>query len=120
MKIKNIKWICIDSAEADVVITDGEYDIICFSHPCNYSVGMIVNEELSTLNAKNVMRHDRKEYIVNQSLNGNSNYFVGQLINKSDKIVSIGDFQIEIDSYIPNDINDGEYIQFSCSRVDLY
>lgn len=33
LTIKEITWINEEIREADVVVTDGTYEIVCFSHP---------------------------------------------------------------------------------------
>lgn len=42
MRIKSIKELCNYSLEAEVTITDGFYDMVCFSQPCNYIIFKII------------------------------------------------------------------------------
>lgn len=37
--IKEVKWISKEIEEADVVVTDGFYEITCFSHPFSQRAG---------------------------------------------------------------------------------
>ena len=105
--------------EADVEITDGEFDLICFSYPCKFHEGQTLDICINTLDAKNIMRSFDNNYHI-ERLSGPYDYkLIGKLINKSVGIVAIGKICIEIGSYIPNDIREGEFIEFECNRLDI-
>ena len=43
-------------------------------------------------------------------------FFQGKLIDAN--MIEIGDVNIKINDYIPNDIGIGDFVSFECSRVD--
>ncbi|MDV4027512.1 hypothetical protein CMT46_03440 [Elizabethkingia anophelis] len=43
----------------------------------------------------------------------------GQVINKENNYIRIGDFTISLDTSLPNDIEEGDFISCICDRIDL-
>lgn len=118
MWIKKIQWISEDALEADVVITDGVYELICFSQPCTYKEEDVIKEVIYAYNPHFIHLSDkREEYIEMYSIGGYK--LTVRVIDAKKQLVSIGDILIEIDC-IPGDIVNGDIIEFSCSRLDLY
>ncbi|MBF0786848.1 MULTISPECIES: hypothetical protein [unclassified Streptococcus] len=118
-RIKEIIWISKEIGEADVIVTDGNYEIMCFSHPFYQEKGEEINGILSVFEHSNLMRSQKTEYVVNHMGNGKY-FFVARLIDGIKGIVQIGKIQIHDIEGIPEEIKRGEYIQFITSRVDLW
>lgn len=49
IKVKSIHWLDEDVREADVVLTDGEYNVVCFSHPCELTLNGVYNELIALI-----------------------------------------------------------------------
>ncbi|HEL2041346.1 TPA: hypothetical protein U1B40_000878 [Streptococcus suis] len=117
--IKDIIWISEEIGEADVVVTDGIYEIRCFSHPFHQRKGEKVSGTLSVFEHSNLKRSKTTEYISEHL--GNGKYFlVARLLDAEEGIVQIGEMQIHDIEGIPEEIEKGEYIQFVAPRVDLW
>ncbi|MCP3930310.1 MAG: hypothetical protein GY705_14545 [Bacteroidetes bacterium] len=117
--IKDIIWISKEIGEADVIVTDGNYEIRCFSHPFHQKKGEEVCGTLSVFEHSSLMRSKTTEYIVEHL--GNGKYFlVARLLNAEEGIVQIGEIKIHDIEGIPEEIKIGEYIQFIAPRVDLW
>lgn len=115
--IKKIIW--FGEQEADVLITDGTFELICFSHPCRLKEEQTIDACIGALNSKNIMRSFDNSYYI-KKLSGPYNYqLTGKLLNKSKGIIIIGNICIETGGYIPNDIEEGEFISFECNRLDI-
>ncbi len=117
--IKDIIWISEEIGEADVVVTDGNYEITCFSHPFFQKKGEEVRGTISVFEYSNLERSEKTEYVVEHL--GNGKYFlVGRLLDDIKGIVQIGEIYIHDIEEVPAGIKKGEYIQFTTLRVDLW
>lgn len=119
--IKNINWISEESLEAEVTITDGQFELLCFSHPFTKKKGEQIVEPLYVLDTYDATRLDSLNFRV-EKLEGTFDYLIeGKLINKELGLIKLGNITIEIDSpFIPKDLRDGDYISFKCNRLDIY
>lgn len=120
-KVQNIKWISKEAQEAEVIITDGKYNICCFSQPFNGVIGDYLTEALHAYNLSEISQLEQHNTKIIK-LSGTFNYLVeGKIIDKKLQLIKIGGITIDIsDSYLPNDINEGDYISFECERIDLW
>jgi len=121
MFIKSVEWIDKDSQEAEIIVSDGEFDILCFSHPFTKNINDKLSEPIFCFDATDIMITDESQLLANRD--GNSyRYFVrGKLFDKSKKIVKLGELTLCIeDSYVPTDILENSFIEFSVSRFNLY
>lgn len=118
MWIKKIQWISEDALEAEVVITDGVYELRCFSQSCNYKEDDEIKEVLYAYNPQAIYLSDKMEEYIEMNSIGEYR-FTAKVSDITKQLVSIGDILIEIDC-IPGDIVNGDIIEFSCSRLDLY
>ena len=117
MIIKRINYIGQD--EAIVVISDGEFDIIAFAHPFNGKINDNLSVPLLCLNSENIVKVNGEKYRVITSNNEFEQYFQGKVIDKDNSIVNIGNIKIELDSNLPQDIKNGDFITFKCNRLDI-
>lgn len=118
--VEKINWIDKEEREADVTITDGIYSVLCFSHPCNQNEKDIFNNLIYCFDAYDIV----KSFECNPAIIKKSGFYEymlsGELKSKEDKIVKIGELQIDIsDGDIPKDINEGDYIEFQVMRLDV-
>lgn len=120
MNIKNINWISESAAEAIITIIDNKnFSLNCFCQPCKYKI----NDKIDCLyifEAKNIKKFNIKEYIIKKNDNNLGYYLVGQIINLEKKMIKINNFMLELDNEIPSDIKLGEFIEFTCLRIDIY
>lgn len=121
MFVKDISWIDYSCKEATVIISDGTYNVICFSHPCSYAVGQIVTEPLECFDADNIVVSNCEKYEVIKTEECFTYQLNGKLINKTAGIVQLGEIVIRLNGHlIPGDIDNGSYVSFTVSRLDLW
>jgi len=121
IKVNKINWLSKDAREAQVFLSDGDFNIQCFSHPFNGDINDTISLPLYTLNAEEIFKLDAEEKFSLKTEKDSLNYMItGRLIDKVKCRVKIGDFIIELDNPIPGDIHIGDYISFICDRVDIY
>lgn len=121
MYVKSIKWLDTICKEAEVEISDSEYNIVCFSQPCTYVKNQEINEPLECLNASNIMLADVNMYKVVKENAPYAYTIYGKLIHEKG-IVQLGSsIMLHIDSNkIPKDIEVNSYIVFCVDRIDLW
>lgn len=120
MVIEEIRWIDRSIREAEVLVSDGRYSVLCFSHPCDYSVGEAVNDPLFCLNVQDVELANRDGYEAARDAWGFSHMIRGKLCDPARGIVCVGGLRLEIDpGMIPKDIESGQFVQFFAGRIDL-
>jgi hypothetical protein len=121
VSIKEINWISEEALEAEVTITDGQFELLCFSHPFEKKKGEQLLEPLYVLDPDEIVRLESPSLRI-EKLNNAFDYLIeGKLIDKKSGLVKLGDIIIEIDShFIPGDFRDDDHISFRCNRLDIY
>ena len=66
MFIKLVEWINEDIREAEVTVSDGFYNIVCFSHPFNKGINDTISEPLNCIEVKNVVTSKRQILYANK------------------------------------------------------
>ena len=94
MFIKSVEWIDKDAKEAEIIVSDGKFDILCFSHPFTENVTDKLLEPIYCFDVTDIMITIKSQLLVNRD--GNSyRYFVrGRLFDKSNKMVKVGELAL--------------------------
>ena len=105
-----------DVGEADILVTDGQYEIICY-------VQLFENKNkhfsLFSFLTKDVKRIEKMEYKVTKGIKGYYSYEIqGKIIDVEKRIMRVGDIFITLEDVIPKDIKNNDYIEFSVERID--
>lgn len=121
MKISKIEWISEGIKEAVVEVTDGKFSVKCFSQPLNYPLDSEINDPLYCYDVNYIVKSYENTYKVEKLSSYFAYNFIGKLVDKNNNRVKVGEIFLELDlTSLPGDINEGDYIQFECSRLDLY
>ncbi|MDR1697346.1 MAG: hypothetical protein LBR37_00275 [Erysipelotrichaceae bacterium] len=118
MFLKQIKDFDKKSGEADVIVSDGQYELICYCHPLeNTKLGTIVTE-ISTLFADDIMRTEDNEYFIRKETDYYSYYLHGKVLKTQTPLIAIGEITIKLDKPLAKDIKQGEFIEFRVARLN--
>lgn len=106
-----------DAFEADLIVSDGTFDLLCYAQP--FDIADIDEPfELTPLDYSDVMTCEER-YVVEKT---NDSYYShrvqGKLLDFDKGIVAVGSIIIQDVSVIPKDIKAGQFIEFTCSRFD--
>lgn len=105
--------------EAELIVSDGTYEVLCYAHPIDaVKTGMTVSG-LSGFSCTNVVRAAEQRCAVSKLPSYFAYSITGKLISKQEGIVQINNLKINVDAHIPNDLSNGEYISFDVLRLDL-
>ena len=120
MYIKELLNYDEEAHEADIVISDGQFDLLCYAHPFISGEYKELKAPLSAFMSENIMRTSENEYRI-ERLQDNyyAHRFHGKIIDLQKRLVTIGNIVIKLENTIPKDINEGEFIEFSAMRIDL-
>ena len=120
MKVSTVSWISRDGNEAEVCVTDGVHQILCFAHPFSGQAGDVLYDPLFIVDPNDIVKENPGREEVIQEINVFSCKLFGQLQNKNSGLLRIGNIFFELDeNLIPGDIYSGDVISFSCNRVDV-
>ncbi|EHF3618558.1 hypothetical protein HB837_04445 [Listeria innocua] len=120
IKVKSIYWLDEAAKEADVVLTDGEYNVVCFSHPCELALNGLYNELIFCFDPFDIFKLNQKEFSM-EVPNDNPDLYIlkGELIDATDSIIQIGEFKIDIsEGDIAQDIHKGDFVELKVHRID--
>ena len=116
MYVKNIEWLDEDIREAIIFVTDGKFELKCFSSCCDYAKDSIIQSELEVLSAYDIYIVDGDERIIY-----NNGFFYELVAKKVQNCLHVGKIRINIENeYIAKDIADGEYVHVKIERIDLF
>ena len=120
MFVKKVLFFDKNSREAAVLVSDGKYDLMCYLFPAeSASVSICCDVGIFGVLCGEIVRSDRTSFFVRKMPQYFSYFLTAQVIESEKKVVRIGNIIINIDSPIPKDIINGEYIDFFVSRLDL-
>ena len=118
MYIADILYFRKEDSEAEVSISDGCYTVTCYAYPCH---AVQIGQTVSTLygfGCTDIIRSDEAGYAVKKLPAYYAYRFVAKVVDNENRIVRIGDLFICLDHWIPKDIMNGEYIDFTVARLD--
>lgn len=123
MKIVQLKWLSESAKEAELIVSDGLHECLVFSQPCSVQLNETYTEPLHAVDIENLMKvnvEDASEKIVRLNDSYFSQYFVARVLNINEGLVKVGGILIEFDVPIPGWANEGDLVEFKCSRLDLW
>lgn len=70
MRIHKIDWISKEALEAEVIVTDGTFNVVCFAQPLTYQEDSELGEPVYCFGTTNIVRADDNECKVEIPFNG--------------------------------------------------
>lgn len=119
MHINKIIHFNREDREAELCISDGDYSVICYAYPVeSISVNQDVNELYGFL-CTDISRSYECDYLIKKLPQYYAYCLNAKVVSRNDCTVQIGKITICLDSEIPKDIFDGDYVSFHVQRLDL-
>ncbi len=119
MFIKRICNIDNNAHEADMIVSDGDFDILCYSF--DFQNKQINGFQLSPMDYDEVYITDEKEYKINNFGKSKYNYQMQcKIIDVENGIVELFGIKISLGKYLPGDLRNDDWISFKCYRLDIY
>lgn len=118
MYLKEVKDYDKFSDEADIVVSDGQYELMCYCHPSDYyNIGVPI-KEISAVFASNIMRVQNKAYSVLKLEDYYAYHLQGEIIDIDLPSILIGGLKIILDSPLPKDVILGDYVELDVDRLN--
>jgi hypothetical protein len=118
MYVKQIRDFDQCSGEADIIVSDGIYELLCYCHPLeSLDIGAQV-VSISSLFAEDIMRVQSEEYRIQKSEGYYAYHLTGKIEDTKTPVVKIGDLKIILDHPLAKDIRQGEFVEFEVQRLD--
>ena len=108
-----------DDQEADLIVSDGINKVMCYACPIN---DVQINQKVSSIYGFDcgvIERTNESKFEITKCQDYYAYSLVGKIICKKNGHVRVGKLEIYIDKLIPNDIQEGEFIFFNVTRLDL-
>lgn len=120
MYVKQIVSIDKYSGEADIIVSDGVFDLQCYDYqPIKTELNMEV-DKLSTLFADNIIRSFASDYLIKKLPDYYAYHLRGKVTDINIPTVSIGDLKVNLDKPLPGDIAENEFVEFNVQRIDCF
>jgi hypothetical protein len=121
MQVRNIKWLSVAAAEAEVEITDGTFTCIAFSCPCEVRVNDNFSEPLHVFDIQNAMLVDNvAPGIWNLTHDSLGRKVIAELTDVSKQLLKVGGILLVVDEHLPGGLEPGNLVEFECARIDLW
>ena len=105
--------------EADVCVSDGRYSIMGYLFPADrVRVKQGVTAVL-TLDCSNIVKEDKPLIRIEKLQQHYAYSITAQVLSQQAGTVQIGGICIQLDTSIPKDIMDMDYVSFSVLRLDV-
>lgn len=117
--VKKIEWIDIDTKEADVTLSDNQYELVCFLDEFFGKIGGKFDDMLYAIVDGDVYKSEDNLFLV-KHLNNFEYFIIAKIFDKTRNIAQVGEFLINIGGGIPNDLENGEFVEFRARRIDIY
>ncbi len=118
MYIKDIKDYDKFSGEADLIVSDGKYEILCYCFPIETCVKDLKVQSLLSLFADNIFKVKSRKYIILKLQEHFSYHLQGKVCNIKEPKINIGGLELTLDKAFPGDIKLNDFIEFDVSRID--
>jgi hypothetical protein len=121
MKVIKLTWLSKEAKEAELIVSDGNYKCVVFSHPCEVSEGDLLKEPLHAFIVKDLMISNDQNYFMSTIKPGRlSHRCVAKVVDENTGLVKIGNINILLDEKLPMGTKSGDFIEFICVRLDLW
>ena len=119
MFIKRIIEFAKQDLEADILVSDGQFSLLCYAFPVKeVSIGQHISALLS-YGCSEVVKSDIQVLSI-KKLQSYYAYSLTALVHSRKKnIVRLGDLYMELDRALPKDIFEGDFVSFSVIRFDV-
>ena len=118
MFVKEIKDYDILSNEADIIISDGKYELLCYCFQTEMLKKGQAIKAVKSFFAKNIMRLEANEFLIKKLEGYYSYHLQGEVVDSKIPKIRIGNLIISLDAPLPKDIKEKEYVEFSVDRLE--
>ena len=105
------------SGETDVIISDGNYELLCYCAQSNSPTPSKI-KEIETFLSEKIMIACNNNYLINKTDSYYSYHLQGKVLECNPPVIAIGKIHIILDTPLPKDIKQHDFIEFFVQRID--
>lgn len=121
MIVKQLTWLSKVAREAELIISDGKYECVAFSHPCDVQEGSALNEPLHAFMVNDLMISRERNFSISLlKPNGLAQRCIAEVVDAENGLVKIGNILVMLEGKAPPGALPGDFIEFSCVRLDVW
>ncbi len=118
MYISEIAAFSQEDREADVCVCDGTFTVMCYAYPVD---SVCLGQEIPAVfsyGCRDVVRDDEHTFCIKKLPPYYAYSITAQVLSRQERSVQIGKLSIWLDTPMPVDISDGDFVSFSVVRLD--
>lgn len=120
MYVKQIVSIDKHSGEADIIVSDGVFELICYNYQLTkIDINMEV-EELSILSVEHIVKADSLDCLIEKLPSYYAYHLQGKVVDTNNSIINIGNLKVNLDKPLPGDIMEDDFVEFNTQRIDCF
>tara|TARA_R110000868_G_scaffold368973_1_gene632213 strand:- start:966 stop:1331 length:366 start_codon:yes stop_codon:yes gene_type:complete len=121
MIVKKLTWLSEVAREAELIISDGKYECVAFSQPCDVREGDDLKEPLHAFMVNNLMiSRESSCSIMPLQPNKLAQQCIAEVVDAENGLVKVGNIEIALEGKAPPRALPGDLVEFSCARLDLW
>ena len=106
-----------ESSEGEILVKTRSGDFLCYEHPFSGNINEIKPDEFYAFLSDNAVISDKPYCEITKNPKSYFAYFI-RGIKTGENTVTVDDVNFILDTFLPKDIADGQYVEFECIRVD--
>lgn len=108
-----------NSGEGDPLVTDGVYECLVFSYPCDCSMNDRINEPLFAAFVTDFMLSYETDVGFEKLKEYYAYKIIAKVLDEENGLVVVGGIILEMEMGIPTWASEGDIVEFNCGRIDL-
>ena len=97
--------------EADILVTDGEYQLLCYAQPFSWKEYQTEVAALYAFGCGNIVKSAKQMDYYAYELSA-------EVLSKVERTVKLGQLVLHLDAALPGDVQNGDYVTFRLQRID--
>ena len=107
------------SDSVELLVTDGVMSCRAFSHGANVAVGETLVEPLHLFGLSRCQITEARTPLIEQ-IDGLAHRGVGRLERVAEPLLKSGGLSFSPDDHLPGGLQVGDWVEFECSRIDVW
>lgn len=121
MRIESIRWLSRSADEAEIVVSDGCSRCEVYAQPCTASVGEEIDQPLHVFGVRNAMLTGALHAAIQKvDAGGLAQRIVAKVENWKEGHLSVGNIQLIADDPLPGGVQNGDFVELECARIDYW
>ena len=118
MYICDVKHWSNQDKEADILVTDGEYQLLCYAQPFSWKECQTEVAALYAFGCGNIVKSENCAVNIAKQTDFYAYELSAEVVSKAEGTVKLGQLILHLDAALPGDVQNGDYVTFRLQRID--